>query len=353
MTKPAAAQPQEAATAASPDAAPQLIFQIATCYILSRALQVAAQLGVADHLARGARTIAELAQATGAQEDALHRVLRVLASAGVFAETEPRRFALTPPAALLRSGTPDSLRSLAMWMSDPFHFRVYADAMHSVMTGRPAVEKTVDMPVFEYLAQDPELLRVFNDTMVTFSNIVVPAVLKAYDFAGVNVLVDVAGGHGGVLTAVLQAYPQMRGILFDLEHVVAGARLRIESLGLKDRCQVVVGDFFTEVPAGGDVYLMKHIIHDWDDKRSLTILKNIHRALAGKPNGKVILLESVIEPGNSPDLGKLIDLEMLMMTSGKERTAGEFASLFAEGGFELTRIVRTESPLCVIEARPR
>ena len=347
---PAAAPPQDAAEAA---AAAEHLFRIGTGYMLSRALQVAIELRVADHLAPGPRTAAELAKATGVNEDALHRVLRALASAGVFAEIEPRRFALTPPAALLRTGSPESLSPLLRWISDPFHFRVYADAMHSMKTAQPAVEKTFGVPVFEHFARDTELSAVFNDAMTTFSAIVVPGVLKAYDFTGVNVLVDVAGGHGAVLTSVLEAYPQMRGILFDLDHVVAGAEPRIERLGLKNRCQTVAGDFFAKVPAGGDAYIMKHIIHDWDDERARTILKNVRVALEGKPNGKVILLESVIEPGNAPDLGKLIDIEMLMMTGGRERTADEFAALFAASGFEMTRVVRTESPLSVVEARPR
>jgi O-methyltransferase domain/Dimerisation domain len=347
---PADAPPRGAAEAA---AAGELIFRIGTGYILSRALQVAVHLRVADHLSSGPHTAAELAKAIGVNEDALYRVLRALASAGVFAEIEPRRFALTPPAALLRTGEPESLSNLILWISDPFHFRVYADAMHSMKTGQPAVEKTFGVPVFEHFARDPELSAVFNDAMTTFSGVVISAALKVYDFTGVNVLVDVAGGHGAVLTSVLGAYPQMRGILFDLDHVIAGAVPRIERLGLKNRCQTVAGDFFTKVPAGGDAYIMKHIIHDWDDERSRTILKNIRVALEGKPNGRVIVLESVLEPGNAPDLGKLIDIEMLMMTSGKERTAEEFAALFASGGFEMTRIVRTESPLSVIEARPR
>ncbi len=225
--------------------------------------------------------------------------------------------------------------------------------MHSMKTAKPAVEKTFGVPVFEHFARDTELSASFNDAMVTFSNVVIPGVLKAYDFTGVNVLVDVAGGHGAVLTSVLEAYPQMRGILFDLDHVVAGAVPRIERLGLKSRCRTVAGDFFAKVPAGGDAYIMKHIIHDWDDERARTILKNVRVALEGKPNGRVILLESVLEPGNAPDLGKLIDIEMLMMTGGRERTADEFAALFAASGFEMTRVVRTESPLSVVEARPR
>ena len=169
----------------------------------------------------------------------------------------------------------------------------------------------------------------------------------------IRVLVDVAGGHGRVLTSILQRYPAMRGVLFDQEHVIAGSGPLIADSGVADRCTAVSGDFFSAVPAGGDAYIMKHIIHDWDDDRSLTILRNIHRVLAGVSNGRVLLLESVVQPGNVPDFGKLIDMEMLLIPGGRERTADEFAALFARAGFEMTRIVPTASPLSVIEAVAR
>jgi hypothetical protein len=186
--------------------------------------------------------------------------------------------------------------------------------------------------------------------MTTFSNQVIPAALEAYDFSGVELLVDVAGGHGAVLTAILQKHPKMRGVLFDLDHVIAGARPRIAAAGLQDRLQTEAGNFFEKVTPGADAYIMKHIIHDWDDDRALRILHNIRSAM-GRKRGRVILLESVIPPGNTPDLGKIIDLEMLMMPGGKERTAQEFEKLFAQAGFELTSILPTKSPLSVIEAR--
>jgi hypothetical protein len=345
-----AATPNDAPPQAS---AEQLLLQVSTGYIVSSALQVAVRLGVADLLSNGPLASTELAEATGADEDALYRVLRALASVGVFEETASRRFALTPAAELLLTGTPGSLRDMALWMCDPFHFCVYAETMHSVWTGEPAVKKTVGMPVFEYFARESELSEVFNDAMTTFSAAVIPAVLKAYDFSGINVLVDVAGGHGQVLTSILREYPRMHGVLFDLEHVIAGAVPRIEAMGMRDRCETAAGDFFQAVPHESDAYLMKHIIHDWDDKQALVILKNIYAALKGKPQGKVILLESVIQSGNQPDLAKFIDIEMLLMPGGRERTAEEFAALFTGAGFKMSRIVATESPVSVIEARPR
>jgi hypothetical protein len=332
-------------------AAAQLLTQIATGHLVSSALNVVVRLGVADALARGPRSVAELAADAGVNEDALYRVLRALASVGVFEEHASRRFALTAAGEILRADVRGSMRDMAMWITSPFHFRVYAELMHSVETGQPAAEQVTHMPVFEYFKRDTRLSEIFNNAMTAFSNSVIPAALAVYDFSGIERLVDVAGGHGAVLTAILRKYPAMKGVLFDLEHVVAGARPRIEALGLAGRCTTESGDFFKAVPKG-DAYVMKHIIHDWDDERAAAILRNIRTAMGGT-RGRVILLENVLQPGNTPDFGKIIDLEMLAMPGGRERTATEFEALFARAGFTLTKIVRTESPLSVIEAVAR
>ena len=338
--------------AAPPADAAQLLFQIGTGYIASAALQVATKLTIADRLAAGPKSSTALAAETGVNEDALYRVLRVLGMFGVFDERSPRTFALTPAGELLRTSVPGSMHPMAIWMTDPFHFRVYADTIHSVITGVPAGEKTVGMPVFEYLAQNRELSEIFNDAMTAFSASVAPAVTAAYDFGGIGTLVDVAGGHGEVLMSVLRQYPEMRGVLFDLEHVLAGARPRIAAAGLEPRIRTESGDFFNAVRAGGDAYIMKHIIHDWTDDRAVTILQNIRTALKGKPDGRVILIEAIVAPGNQPDLSKLIDLEMLVLPGGKERTEEQFRALFERAGFRLARVVPTGAPLQVIEARP-
>jgi O-methyltransferase len=253
---------------------------------------------------------------------------------------------------VLRKGD-TTLRNVLYFLTDDIHFRTYGAMLHSVQTGQPTVEKIVGGPVFEYLARDPAFAERFNNGMTSMSAGAIAAALQAYDFAGIEVLVDVAGGHGMVLTSILKDYPTMRGVLFDVDHVIAGAAPLIERAGVADRCRTVSGDFFQAVPPGGDAYIMKHIIHDWDDDRALIILKNIYRELRSTPGGKVILLESVVQTGNVPDFGKLIDLEMLLFPGGRERTAAEFADLFARAGFELTRIVPTESPLSVIEAKAR
>jgi SAM-dependent methyltransferase len=330
-------------------AAAQQLMQLSTGYIASTVLYIAVKLRIPDRLAAGPRTAADLARELAVNEDALFRVLRTLASLGVFEQPAARTFSNNTASSMLRSGTPGSMYEMALWMSDPLHFQVYADAMHSVQTGKPAAEKTFGMPVFEYFPKHPEESEIFNNAMTMFSGTVIPAVLDVYDFGGINTLVDVAGGHGRVLTSILQKYPAMQGVLFDLEHVLAGARAVIKDLGLENRCRALSGDFFKAVPQGGDAYIMKHIIHDWDDERAALILKNIREAM--KPGGRVILLEAVVTPGSQPDFAKIIDLEMLLMPGGRERTEQEFRDLFAGAGFELTRVIPTKSPLSVIEAR--
>ena len=330
-------------------AAAQHIMQLSTGYIASTCVYLAVKLRIPDLLAAAPRPVSDLARERGVNEDALYRVMRTLVSLGVFEEKAPRTFANTLTSTILRTETPGSMYEMALWMSDPFHFQVYANALHSLRTGQPAVEQTVGVPVFEYFSKQPEESEIFNNAMTMFSAMVIPAVLEACDFSGIGTLVDVAGGHGRVLTSILQKYPSMRGVLFDIEHVLAGARAAIDSLGLSDRCRAVSGDFFKAVPAGGDAYIMKHIIHDWDDERAATILKNIRSAM--NPGGRLILLESVVAPGNQPDFAKLIDLEMLLMPGGRERSEQEFRDLFARAGFELTRITPTKSPLSVIEGR--
>jgi hypothetical protein len=332
----------------------QLVFQVGAGYILSSAMHAAIEIGVADQLASGPKTVSELAHGSalrGVQEDALYRLLRALASAGVFEELEPKRFRNTPASECLRSDVQGTVRNLLRWLTDPFHFRVYAEMLYSVTTGRPAAEKVTGGPVFEYFPKHPELSELFNNAMTEFSAAVIPAVLDAYDFGDIDLLADIAGGHGMVLTSILQKYPRMRGILFDLDHVIAGAKPRLAALGLDDRCQAMAGDFFKQIPHGPDAYVMKHIIHDWEDEPATALLQNIRRALDGKDKGRVILIESVLPPGNQPDLGKVIDLEMMTVPGGRERTADEFRDLFARAGFTRTKIVSTKSPVSVIEAR--
>ena len=327
----------------------QQVMQVATSYMATAALNAALSLDIPDHLAGGPRSAAQLAQAAGANEDAVFRVLRLLASLGLFEEVSPRTFALTPAGQLMRSDVPGSLRGIAYFISDPTHFQIYANIMHSMKTGRPASEFTFGMPPFEYLATHPDYSKTFNDAMTAFSAPIGNAALEAYDFGGIGTLVDVAGGHGEILMMILKAHPQMRGIVCDLDHVVDGAKPRIAAAGLSDRMQAVPCDFFKAVPEGGDAYIMKHILHDWYDDDASLILKNIAKAM-GPRKGRVILLEAVIASGGEPDFGKSLDIEMMLFPGDKERTAEEYTALFASAGFSLTRVVPTKSPVSVIEA---
>ena len=327
----------------------QQVFQLMTGHIVASAVNIAARLSLSDRLAGGPRAAADLARETSTNPDALYRLMRALASLGLYDEVSPGTFGLTPMGAALTDGP---VRWMALWIAGEFNFHVYANAMHSVKTGESAVPITTGgTGPFEYFAKNPDLSKIFNDAMTGFSNFVVPAVLEAYDFSGIGTLVDIAGGHGAFVSAILQKYPSMKGILFDLDHVIAGAKPKIEAQGLATRLSTASGDFFKAVPAGGDAYFMKHIIHDWDDDRAATILANIHKELP--KNGRVILIETVIQPGNDPGMGKILDLEMLVMPGGKERTEQEFRALFDRAGFKLTRIVPTKSPLSVVEAQPK
>jgi hypothetical protein len=346
-----------ASTRLDPIAQPQglpveRLFQAASGYMISAALSVAAKLKIADLLADGPRSVADLAEATKSNEDGLYRVLRALVSAGFFTAPGPRTFALSPEVELLRSDVPGSIRPMVLWMANALHFEVWSEMSYSVETGKPAIDMLYGKPCFEALGGLPEVAREFNDAMTCFSGSLAPALLEAYDFTGTHTLMDVAGGHGYVLCEVLSRYPEMRGILFDMPGVVDGARSRIESLNLDGRCQTAAGDFFTEIPAGADAYYMQHIIHDWDDEPALTILRNCRQALDSHRNGTLLVMDNVIPETPQPHYGKLLDLEMMLMPGGRERTETEFHRLFAEAGFEIARIVPTRGSHSLIVAHP-
>src|SRR5437868_3353470 len=288
-----------AAQAEPPGAA---LMQMVLGCLVSQAVCVAAKLGVADLLAEGPKGAGELAEATGAHERSLYRLLRTLASVGVFRELPGRRFELTPMAEALRSDAPGSLRDAAIFMGEEWHWRVWGHTIESVRTGGPAWERAHGSEVFPWLAAHPDESAVFDRAMTSFSNLATAAVVKAYDFSGFDTLVDVAGGHGFMLSEILRANPSLRGVLFDQPHVIEGAREFVASKGLAGRCEPAGGDFFESVPAGADAYVMKHIIHDWDDERAVLILKNIARAM--RDGGRVLLVEMVLPPANVPHLGK-------------------------------------------------
>jgi len=332
----------------SETSAHQQIDEMITAYWVSQAIYAAAKFGIADELKDGPKSVEQLAEATSTNPDALYRLLRALASQGIFAEGEPRHFALTPLADVLRSDVPGSKRALALMAGDE-QFRVWAEIDYSIQTGNIAFDKVYGKPIFEYLGQNPDKARIFDAAMVGIHGRESDIILDAYDFSQFGVIADIGGGNGSQITGILQRHPAMKGILFDLPHVIEAARDRIASANLADRCQLVGGSFFEAVPEGADAYMLRHIIHDWDDEKSHSILQSCHRAMPA--NSKLLVVESVIPPGNDPFIGKLLDLVMLLIPGGKERTEDEYRNLFGKAGFELERVVPTAGEVSIVEAR--
>lgn len=319
-----------------------------TGYWVSQAIYAAAKFGIADELQGGPRAIEELAAATSTDPDALYRLLRALASVGIFAEAPGRRFSLTPLAEPLQSGVPGSKRALAL-MSGDEQFVAWSEVAYSIQTGKTAFDKVFGKPIFDYLGEHPEKARVFDAAMVGIHGRESAAVLGGYDFSGIETLADIGGGNGSQLTAVLQRHTAMKGLLFDLPHVIERAAERVAAAGLANRCQLVAGSFFESVPKGADAYVLRHIIHDWEEEKALTILRNCHRAMSSK--SKLLIIESIIPAGNEPFGGKFLDLVMLLIPGGKERTEEEYRRLLNQAGFELTRVVPTETEVSVLEAK--
>lgn len=341
MAKPRPARAQQASNT-------MVLMNLTAGKWVSQAIAVAAELGIADLLKDGAKSAATIARAVNASEDGVYRLLRALASVGLFAETGERRFRLTPLGKLLRTDSPEALGGYARFVGHESTWRPWGELRHGVRTGEPAFDQVFAMPIFEYFAKMPEAAAIFDAAMTSISTFESKAVLAAYDFSGVGTLVDVAGGHGLLITAILKANRKMGGVLFDLPLVTAGASALFQKRGIADRCQIVSGDFFVSIPEGGDAYIMKHIIHDWDDERAIQILKNCYRAM--RPGGKVLIVDAVIPPGNAAHFGKLLDLEMLVLTPrGRERTRVEFQDLLKRSGFRLRRVVPTETHLSVVE----
>lgn len=345
-SSPAQSSSQQGAGVPTPS---QLLLQLSTGYMPSACLYAAAQLKIADAISESPKSTVDLARlAGGVNEGALYRALRALAGVGVFTEVAPRTFANTPASDLLRQGVPGSVRDIVLWLTNPLHLRVFGEFDHSIATGGTAIKKLTGHEAFEYFGQDAPTAAVFHAAMTNFSSLFLEPVVTAYDFGSLGTLADIGGGHGYLLTAILQKHPGLRGIVFDLPDVVKGAQPRIDSLGLGSRCEAAGGSFFERVPAA-DTYMMKSIIHDWTDDKAVEILRNCAASMRS-PAGKVLLIELMVNAGNEGDMAKWIDLEMLTMAGGKERTEAEFAALFTKAGLRLERVVRTQSPYCVIEA---
>lgn len=313
---------------------------------ISRSLSEIARLGIADHLAGGSASASDLAAKTETNEDALYRVMRALSAVGVFKQLPDRHFANTPVSDLLRQEGKASLRAMVRWINTQPAWDAWGRLDHSVKTGQPAFDEVFGEHVFDYFTEkDPETGAIFNDAMTNFSAMTGPAVAEAYDFSGIEKLVDVGGGHGAMLKAIVDKHANVNGVVFDLPNVVADADLGSHA----DRITTEGGNFFESLPAGADAYIMKHIIHDWDNEHCTTILRLCREAM--NEGGKVLIIEQVVSDAPEATFSKLLDLEMLVMTTGgRERTEEDFGALLAGAGLKLERVIPTKSPVAVIEA---
>jgi ubiquinone/menaquinone biosynthesis C-methylase UbiE len=316
---------------------------------LTQAVYVVAKLGVADHLKDGRQTAKQLSARLQVDASALYRVMRTLASYGLFEEDDDGGFRLTPLGSQLQTAVPGSMRALAIWNGE-VPYKAWGSVLHTMKTGRPATPHVLGMRLFDYLSEDREAGRIFDEAMTGLCRQVAQAVVSAYDFSGIEHLVDVGGGQGILIASIASRYPQMQGVLFDRPSVVEETTRVFRAMNVSERCRVVVGDFFESVYEGADAYILSSVIHDWDDEHALRILRNCRRAM--KPEGKLLLVECVIRDSGEPLFSKLIDLQMLVVTGGCERTQSQFESLLAAAGFRLNRVVQTAVPECVIEAVP-
>lgn len=307
-------------------------------YRISQAIYVVAQLGIPDLLADGPREIDELARATESHPPSLRRVLLFLAGVGVLDKVGPQRFALTPMGALLRTGVPGSVRPSVLFSLAESHWRPWGHLLHTVRTGETAFDHAHGMGLFEYLESHPAVSAAFNAGMLGNSPGHARLVAAAYDFSRMNLVVDVGGGRGRLLATILERYPRLRGILFDQPHVIADARPTFDELGVADRCELVGGSFFDSVPTGGDVYVLRNIIHDWDDDQAVAILMSCRRSMTD--GARLVLVERYLATDpHEAHLVRHADLEMLVNVGGRERTADEYAALLDRGGLRLTQTI--------------
>lgn len=318
-----------------------------TGYWVSQSVYAIAKLGVADLLAEGPRSAEQLAESLRVDKSALYRMMRTLTGQGLFTEDAEHRFALTPLGSLLQTEVHGSMRAMAIWNGE-LPYRAWGAVLHTMETGQPALKHALGMKLFEYLSNDPESRRIFDEAMTGLSMQVSQAVVSAYDFSGIDRLVDVGGGQGTLVSAILAANDRTKAVLFDLPAAVDNARRQVEAAGIASRCEVVGGDFFEHVPPGADCYVLASVIHDWDDQHSLRILKQCRKAM--DHGRRLLLVECVIRDSSEPLFSNLLDLQMLVVTGGRERTETQFRELLAAAGFRVTNVIQTAAPECVIEA---
>jgi hypothetical protein len=323
---------------------------IALGFQRSRALMVAAELGVADLLRDGSLSIAELAHATRTHEPTLYRLLRALASLGIFHEDGERRFSLTPKGKLLQSDAPASVGAVARFFGRDYHWTAWGHLLHSVRTGENASQAALGTDVWTYRERHPEENEIFNAAMAALSRAGAAAEMTAYDFGRHRIIADIAGGTGALLAEILRRHPDSRGILFDQPHVVAHAGAMLERADVADRVRIESGSFFEGVPPGADAYVMRRILHDWPDAEAVAILRRCREAML--PDARLLLLESVVGGPNEDAQSKFLDLLMLVSAGGRERTEGEWSELLSQGGFHLLQVHPAGPISAVIEASP-
>ncbi len=329
---------------------PQIaMFEMISSFWTAQALSVAAQLGVADVMKDSEMHFGDIAKKVGAHPESLYRLMRGLTNANIFVELPERKFKLTAYGRCLRSDLDESVRSMAIFQGQ-YQWAHWAEMLHSVKTGETVVEKVRGQDLFGFLGKTPEAQHHFDAFMTTVSNMEIAAILSAYDFAGSKVIADIGGGRGSFLSAILDSQVKFKGVLYDQPQVVATAESELASGHLKSRCEIIGGSFFESVPKGADTYVMKHIIHDWEESKCIQILENIRTVIPRY--GKLVLVESVVAAPNVPHFSKMLDLEMLVNAGGIERTAAQYAELLAKCQFKLVRAVETVSMASVLEAVP-
>jgi len=334
-------------TADAPPPHMQLI-EMARGHWMSRIAYVAAELGLADHLAEGPRNATELAAATATHAPSLYRLLRALAGLGILAENDRHEFSLTPIGEALRTGAPGSARATILTIASDWWLSGFGQLRYSVETGKSGFEKTLGMPLFDWLAQNPDQASLFSETMVGVHGMEPAAVAGSYDFSRFSTIVDVGGATGHLLTTILRHHPEPRGILYDLPHVVRDAPRLIEACGMSARVSIEKGSFFDRVPNGGDAYLLSHIIHDWSEDQCIAILRHCRQVM--RADSRLLLIEMVLPDDNAPHPGQILDLMMLVGPSGQERTEAEYRALLGKAGFQLNGVIPTGSPVSIVEA---